>query len=142
MSKRKPLTRRQHAVIEALLAADCGEQDVLAKYHVTPRLYRQWLADERFRDAFEARIAQAYRAGRIVLARSAYLAAETLVALAQTEGGGETARKACLDIIASQSVPQPEIGRDRASASGTTCSLTPEAASRILALLAADEPGT
>ncbi len=142
MSKLKPLTRRQRAVIEDLFTSEMKEQEVLDRHHVSRTLYSRWLADERFNAEFEERIAQAHRAGRIVLARAAAEAANKLVTLAQGESG-ETTRKVCLDIISAQTpgtgvpatphLPDPQ--------ETPTC-LTPETASRILAILAESRPST
>lgn len=140
MSKPKPLTRRQRAVLDDLFTSEMKEHEVLDKHHISRTLYRRWLADERFNAEFEEWIAQAHRAGRIVLARAAAEAANKLVTLAKS-GDGETTRKACLDIIAAQSptatAPAATTSPPAASEAPTT-PLSPETASRILALLAGE----
>lgn len=143
MSKPKSLTRRQRAVIEDFFADKADEQTVLNKHHVTRSLYDRWLADEHFQEAIEKRIAQAHLAGRVVLARSALQAATKLVNLTQ-QGTGETLRKACLDIIASQPTPTPGPPASEAQPRESeviTTPLPPETASRILAILAEGRQG-
>jgi hypothetical protein len=135
MRQTKSLSRRQRAVIEDLFTSELEEQAVLEKHHVSPTLYHRWLADERFMEQFEQRIAQAYRTGRIILARYATLAATRLVELTDCEKE-ETARKACLDIISLHSpasVPSAPATGDPKDPEAT---LPPEVASRLLAALA------
>lgn len=144
MTNSNTLTKRQLAVIEDLFAGELEEQAVLDKHNVKPHRYEQWLADERFVECFERRIARAYRDSRIILARYAPVAALKLVRLTECEKE-ETARKACLDIIslhasAGTKTPQDTTapGPEEAPAGG----LSPEAVSRLLAALAKDERQT
>jgi hypothetical protein len=134
MSEPKRLTRRQQAVIDELFTSEMQEQDVLDRHGVSAALYSRWLSDERFCEHFEQRIARAYREARRILARYAPLAAMNLVHLANCEKE-ETARKACLDIVAPQT---PAAGT--AAADATTPDLVeqlpPETATRLLAALA------
>jgi hypothetical protein len=133
-------TTRQLAVIEDLFTAELDEREVLEKHGVKPSLYRRWLADERFMEYLERRIAQAYHSSRLTLARYASLGANKLVELTGCDQK-ETARKACLDIL----YPQSPTAVDHASSRDTpeasedarpTSNLPPETASRILAILA------
>ncbi len=135
MSKPKSLTRRQRTVIEALFADNASEQQVLAEHGVSRDLYARWLADERFQEAFENRIAQAHRAGRLALARAASQAASALIALAQGKPG-ETTRKACLDILATQPNAPLNSAAGQTEAPEIPTSLNPETVSRLLAILA------
>ena len=137
MSASKQLSKRQSAVIEDLLTLDLEEQKILEKHHVTRREYDRWLTDERFTSRIERRITEACRRSRIILARNAVTAANTLVKLAQGEKG-ETARKACLDIISLHAGQGPSVGGGihEPSASPAACGLTPEMVSRLLAALA------
>ncbi len=138
MPKPKPLTRRQRAVIEDLFTAEMEEPEVLDKHDVSRNLYNRWLADERFEAAFEKRIAQAYLAGRVILARYAHAAAFKLVELTACKDKPDIARRACLDIIGTENPtptdPTAETQQDDPTLA--TAPLTPETASRILALLA------
>jgi len=115
-----------------------NEQDVLDKHSISRSLYHRWLADERFNAEFEKRIAQAYRAGRIILARHAAAAAEKLVELTACKDKPDIARRACLDIIATENPIPAGLPAETQPDDPTpaTAPLTPETASRILALLA------
>lgn len=141
MSESKQLTKRQSAVLDDLFVGELEEPAILEKHHVRRREYDRWLADERFTGQLELRIAHAHRQGRITLARYAATAAVKLVELAAS-GEGETARKACLDIIA---LPATAAGQDlradRADQGPTVpaaAGLPPELAGRLLAVLAQD----
>ncbi len=135
MSRPKSLTRRQRAVIEDLFADKADEQKVLDKHRVRRALYSRWLTDERFNAELDRRLAQAYRAGRLALARAASQAADTLITLAQGKPG-ETTRKACLDILAAQAPTASTPAAPQPTPPVAATPLPPETASRILALLA------
>lgn len=138
MPESKTLTKRQLAVLDDLFTGESDEQAVLNKHGVPRPLYEKWLASERFAGQFEQRIAREYRQSRIILAHNAPEAAKKLANLAKG-GEGETARKACLDVIsqqhltgrktASDTPPIPQIPTPAAD-------LSPETASRLLAVLA------
>jgi len=138
MSKSKKLTQRQLAVLDDLFAGKIKEQTILKRHHVPRALYEKWLADERFVSLFERRIEHAYRQSRMILARNASDAAKRLVALTGKDGG-ETARKACLDIITRQlsaarkTPPDVQPAQD---APALVADVSPETASRLLAALA------
>lgn len=143
MYKSRQFVKKQLAVIEDLFTSELDESEILKKYGVKPSLYQKWLTDEQFMEPFERRLAQAYHFSRVLLARRARAAADKLVALTECDQR-ETARKACLDII----YPQNPRVADHASscdAQGAnedvrpTPTIPPEAASRILAILAEGE---
>ena len=142
MLKSKKLTRRQLAVIEDLFMAELDEQAVLDKHSVSRSLYERWLADEQFTRQFNERVALAYRWSRVILARHAPHAAAKLVELTQCDKG-ETARKACLDIISSHTPASHGTPTQRPPSEGevTEPELSPEKASRLLAALAEEPPG-
>jgi len=138
MSESKKLSRRQLAVLEDLFTGELEEQAVLDKHAVPRALYERWFADERFAGQFEQRITHAYRQSRMILARKASQAANKLVELTSS-GTGETARKACLDIIfppnpAAHKAPSDALPASQAPAPAPD--LSPETASRLLAALA------
>jgi hypothetical protein len=135
MSQSRSSTRRQRAVIEDLFTSEANEREVLARHDVTQSLYSRWLADERFAEALEERIAQAHHAGRIMLARAAPEAAKKLIELAKGKEG-ETTRKACLDIITTQTPTTSNSTASPPNETETVSPLSPEAASRLLAFLA------
>jgi len=142
MSKSKSLSKRQLAVLEDLFAGELDEPEVLEKHGVHPHHFEQWFAEGSFRQQFERRIARAHRESRLILARCAPLAAAKLVALTDCEKE-ETARKACLDIIALQSSTSPrtlpEVPTATPPKEGLPA-LSPETASRLLAALAKEQP--
>ena len=138
MSELKKLTKRQRAVLDDLFTNEPDEKSVLAKHAVPRALYEKWFADERFTSQFDQRIASEYRQSHMILARNAPDVAKRLVDLTK-KGEGETTRKACLDII---SLQRPT-GRKTLSdtppvpdASAPAADLSPETASRLLAVLA------
>ncbi len=148
MRKKNTLTKRQIAVIEDLFAGELDEHAVLKKHNVNAKLYNKWQDEYAFIEHLEKRIAAAHRLGAALIARCAPIAAAKLVELTQCKKE-ETARKACLDIIAMQPLPiaqpKPQVPQ------GTACAapepntpdhpqnLTPQAAAKILALLAEEE---
>jgi hypothetical protein len=144
MYKSQVFIKKQLAVIEDLFATELDEAEILKKHGVKPAVYRKWLADEQFAKQFEARMAQAYGSGRILLARHATKAAIRLIGLTECDQK-ETARKACLDIIF-----PPQLSHADRSASGQSPAtdesihsavLSPETAGRILAILAEKPSG-
>jgi len=140
MPESKKLTKRQRAVLDDLFTDEPDEQAVLDKHGVPRPLYEKWLANERFASQFEQRIARAYRQSRIILACKAPDAARKLAKLTESDKG-ETARKACLDIISLQcpvnrKAPSEVPPVQQAPASEKD--LSPETASRLLAALADD----
>ncbi len=141
MSKFRSLSKQQIAVLDDLFAGDFDEQEVLDKHGVHPDHFEKWLADASFVRRFEQRLARAHRQSRLILARYAPLAAAKLVELTHSEKQ-ETARKACLDIIAlqsagAQSAPEARLTSERTE---RLLALPPEAASRLLAALAQEPP--
>jgi hypothetical protein len=139
MYKSPQLIKKQLAVIEDLFSAELDEAEILKKHGVKPSLYRKWLTDEQFLEHFEQRLAQAHHSSRVLLARRALDAAKRLIELTKCDQS-ETARKACLDIITARnpnamnhvsSQEQQTTNEDVAPAG-----LSPETASRILAVLA------
>lgn len=110
MRKTNALTKKQREVIEDIFTSKLDQSAVLEKHKVSPILYSKWHADGAFIEYFEQRIAAAHRQGTAVIASKASDVANNLVNLTKGEKG-ETARKACLDIIAMQkpeTTPQAE----------------------------------
>jgi hypothetical protein len=138
MSKSRNLSKQQLAVLEDLFTGELDEQGMLDKHGVRPDRFERWLADETFIERLEQRMARAHRQSRLILARYAPLAAAKLVELTHSDKE-ETARKACLDIIALQSSTGQRMPPDARSASEPAellPALPPETASRLLAALA------
>lgn len=142
MSKATKRIRRQAAVLEDLFAGKLDEQEVLQKHHVSPRLFERWLADERFAEQSERRISHTYRQSRAILASHAPKAATKLTQLTESKNE-ETARKACLDIIALDAPADRPNSPEAQSDPRNTLSAndqSPEVAGRLLAALAHGEP--
>lgn len=141
MAKTKKLTKKQLAVLDDLFSSELDEQAVLDKYNVSRNLYYRWLADELFAEQFDHRIAAAYRQSAALIARYATLAAAKLVQLTESDSA-ETARKACLDIISMQPVARGETKDERRGTMDepTAGGLSPATASKILAVLAEENP--
>ena len=93
------LTKRQVEVLDALFFEGTTEESVLEEHNVSLNVCRKWLGDKSFMEAFEFRMQSAHRQGQLVVAKYASFAALKLVDLMNT-GKGETARKACLDLMA------------------------------------------
>ena len=126
-------------MIEDIFRGDLDEQAVLDKHKVSKSLYNKWLCDDGFAEQFDRRVAASYRQSAALIARYATLAAAKLVQLTESTSQ-ETARKACLDIItmhasthiADASATPPE----NETTSPQTPALTPETATKLLAVLA------
>jgi hypothetical protein len=138
MGMKSRLTRKQLAVLDDLFGEDASasEGQILAKHAVKPVDYRRWHGEEAFSQEFSARMDCLSRQSRLLIARYASYAAAKLIALTESENQ-ETARKACLDIIDRIQTPdsrlQTKDDREYELADGQ---LTPEAAEKILAILA------
>jgi hypothetical protein len=134
MTKPKSLTRRQLAVLEELFAEKADDKAILDKYKVDLKLFNKWLTEPAFIEQLDKYMAAARRRSALHLARLALKAASRLVALSEQDKG-ETARKACLDII---SPPERSAGGVVAPADAPPeCPpLSQETASRLLEALA------
>ncbi|MBN2180668.1 MAG: hypothetical protein JW715_02045 [Sedimentisphaerales bacterium] len=140
MAKKKQLNTRQLNVIEDLFSEELDEQAVLDKHNVGRHLYAKWLADETFAEHLEKRIAASYRQIAAYIARHARLAATKLVELTESDKH-ETARKACLDIIAMPAAGGNLSSRDAATGkkdapATNALPLTPKTAGKLLDVLA------
>jgi len=137
MAKRKQLSDRQTAVLEDLFDSDLDEQGVLAKYRVRQSTYDKWLTEKPFAEQFSRYVTRARRRSELLLAKYCCLAAAKLVQLTASKKG-ETARKACLDIINQPKIvaEAKEVEKDSNKQvellSGTT-------ASRLLAAMAEEK---
>jgi len=94
----KRLTKKQRDVIEDLFKTELSEEEMLARHGVSMNVYRRWLRDKAFHDEIAFRIEAGKRLGELIIAVNAPVAASKLARLANGKEG-ETARKACLDII-------------------------------------------
>jgi hypothetical protein len=136
----KKLSKRQSAVLDELFNGEQTTEQILEKNGVNQQLYNKWHSEPAFIEEFERRIEQLHRHSRLLIARYSSLAAARLVSLTESESG-ETARKACLDIIDRIQKPQEAslnkegTGRQGEQAGGPE-TIPPELAEKILAALA------
>jgi len=138
MARKKYLRKKQLDVLKDMFSSELDEQAVLDKHNVGAGVYSRWLSDELFWAEFSRRVEAARLRSEALLARYSFVAAAKLIELTGSEKG-ETARKACLDIIA-----LPKLTARRTASSGSPQNdddkqpeqLSGEAAGRLLAALA------
>ena len=141
MARKKYLRKKQLDVLGDMFSSELDEQQVLDKHNVGAGVYSRWLADELFWAEFSRRVEAARLRSEALLARYSFVAAAKLIELAGSEKV-ETARKACLDIIA-----LPKLSAKRASSAGSPQNdddnqpeqLSGEAAGRLLAAMAEEK---
>ena len=98
MSRKRQLSKKQLAVIDELFNGELDEQGVLDMYKVSRLVFNKWLADKIFRDEFDRRADSGRRQSALLIAKYAPVAVAKLIQLTESDKG-ETARKACIDII-------------------------------------------
>ncbi len=144
MVRQKWLTQRQSAVLNDLFNSELEEEEVLKKHKLRRSTYDRWLLDAVFLERFKQHLNGARRRSELLMARYTSLAAAKLVGLA-TSGKGETARRACIDIMTlpskfSEDVEHAETGDKNAEKpAAEAAELSPERASRMLAALAEEK---
>lgn len=154
MKKIKRLSIRQLAFLGDLFGGKLDEQQTLIKHRVSRRLYNKWLTDPAFAEQFDRRIAGVYRQSELLIAHNATKALEELMKLITMEKSqkgkkiekGETARKACLDIIKMHLSPR-QAGRPKSPDKKATPppeppelpQFSPKTASKLLAVLAEEK---
>ncbi len=99
MSGKRYLRKKQLAVIDELFDGELDEQGVLARHKVSRLIFNKWLGDKIFREEFDRRIDWGRRQSEMLVSKYTPLAMAKLIQLTDSDKG-ETARKACLDIIA------------------------------------------
>ena len=154
MTKAKRLSVRQLAFLGDLFGGKLDEKQTLKKHRVSRRLYNKWLTDPTFAEQFDLRIAGLYRQSELLLAHNATKALEELMKLTKAEKGkkgkqgqkgekGETVRKACLDVIKMHLSPRvagrPKGPGKKEAPPPDSPELTPETASKLLAVLAEEK---
>lgn len=138
MAKSRNISKKQRSVIEDIFAGQLTLEQVLAKHNISRLTYYKWLADKRFAEQFDMRIAASFRESSALLAGYSPIAAVRLINLTESEKP-ETARKACLDIISMQS--DACRANQKAAPAGNSLNknddqLAPETAGKLLAALA------
>lgn len=130
-SETKRLTKKQLDVINDLFEGRRGEFDVIRKHKISTHIYRKWLTDKQFIDELRFRAESSKRQSEMIIANHAPAAAVKLIGLTESDKE-ETARKACLDVMANPTTTKtakekPEIAQE---------SISPEVAGKLLAALA------
>jgi len=137
--QRGHLSHKQLAVLDDMFKNGLTEQETLEKHNISPYRYRRWLENGLFGQEFNDRIDAAIRQTKLVMVRYLPWAAERLIQLTASEKD-ETARKACLDVISSHN---DDTAQDIAEAPQPQKKfhpqLTPEIASKMLAMLAEEK---
>ena len=140
VNTQKYLSSRQLAVIDDLFAGELSEFEVLKKHGVRTVVYRRWLGTKVFSGELAFRIEGAQRESAIMIAKYARVAAVKLVELTGNDKG-ETARRACLDIVSGAGVGR--VKKEGESAVGEKekfdGKISPKAASRLLKTLAEED---
>jgi hypothetical protein len=148
MSKPKPLSTKQLAVIDDLFEGRMEEPDMLKRHNISRKLYDRWLADEDFNNHLDRRMVWEYRRCEFMLAYYARVAASNLVRLTDADPKQpESARKACIDIITmranllagSRSSVAASLPADNPGLLPESMSLAPETAGKLLAVLAEEK---
>ncbi|MGB8225581.1 MAG: hypothetical protein WCE45_01755, partial [Sedimentisphaerales bacterium] len=101
------LTKKQLEIIDDLFESGGDETAILQKHSIPRKVWAKWFADKDFTDEIAARIESSKRQSRIILAKYVPFAATKLVQLCDSESQ-ETSRKACIDIISSQTGQIPK----------------------------------
>jgi hypothetical protein len=133
------LTRKQKAVLEGLFSGKLNVQEVLEKCKVKWRTYHRWHTQPFFAAEFKRLMTMAQSESELVLARYAADVAAKLVSLTAAEKE-ETARKACLDVISHPDRrAKNHVETKEQPIEDPLPDLTPELASKMLALMAEDK---
>jgi hypothetical protein len=135
---RSHLSKTQKAVLEDLLQNGISEQEAMQKHNVSIYRYRKWLANGLFTHELNLRIESAMRQKMIAMARSLPQAVAKLVDLTSSQKD-ETARKACLDIMATQISNVPNQTDQTAATEDEPLTISDEKAARMLDILAEKE---
>ena len=141
MAKRKYLRQKQLVVLDDLFNSDLDEQAVLDKHKVRRSTYERWFEDKLFAERFKKYVNGLKRRGELLMAKYSCLAAAKLVELTAS-GKEETARKACLDIIAPPTLTAKKTqapAKQQGSPDKQAQKLSPKTASKLLAALAEEK---
>ena len=131
MARQRQLDQRQIDVLKDLFGS---------KHRVRRNTYDRWFADKVFAARYNRHLNGLKRRSELLMAKNSCLAASKLVELT-TSGKEETARKACIDIITLPNKISEEVGQAKKtdkSQEKVIAELSPERASRLLAVLAED----
>lgn len=98
MTRAKPLSAKQLAVINDLFDSDLKESKILENHNLSRKLFDKWLTDEDLLSYLDKRLAWEHHMNELVLVRCIRKAISNLIKLTECDTP-ETARKACTDII-------------------------------------------
>ena len=141
MVKSKYLTGNQRAVLADLFSGKFTVQEVLDKRKVTRRTYYRWHGQECFAAEFKRLLELSRNEYQLVFAHYAPDIAMKLVSLT-TADKDETARKACMDVIANHDRKiKHKSENETKPKEEPLIDLSPEVASKMLALLAEEKRG-
>jgi hypothetical protein len=135
------LNKKQLAVIDELVVGELDERAILDKYEVGRAAFNAWLSNAAFSGELDRRIEWLTRRSELQLARSRLKAMNSLVDLTKNENG-ETARKACLDIITMPTIATQkpdQTGPSQSDPTQTQPTLSQKTASKLLAVLAEEK---
>ncbi len=136
--KRK-LTRKQREVIADLFGSGMDENTVMEKHNLSEKVYKRWLRDQSFQDEISWQMQSARRQSEMIISRFAPAAAAKLVSLTASDKE-ETARRACLDIMAQVTGQNLVTGADQQDRlNGSNCEtlgISRQKQDRILEILA------
>jgi len=133
------LTEKQRGVLADLFSGKFTVQEVLEKRKVTRRTYYRWHGQEYFAAEFKRLLELSRNEYQLVFAHYAPDIAMKLVSLT-TADKDETARKACMDVIANHERKVKHKSENESNAiEEPLIDLSPEVASKMLALLAEEK---
>ena len=133
------LSKKQRGVLIDLFSGKFTIQEVLDRRKVTRRTYFRWHAQQYFAAEFKRLLNLARSEHQLVFARYASDIATKLVSLA-TADKEETARRACMDVIANhlRKAKSTDDAKDK-SPNEQLPEIPPDVASRLLAALASEK---
>jgi hypothetical protein len=139
MLQSKYLTGNQRGVLADLFSGKFTVQEVLDKRKVTRRTYYKWHAQPFFAAEFKRLLELSRNEYQLVFAHYAPDIAMKLVSLTAADKD-ETARKACMDVIANHERKVKHKNENESNAiEEPLIDLSPEVAGKMLALLAEEK---
>ncbi len=129
-------------VIEEIIKGD-EEAKVLRRHRIAPETFDKLLNSPEFATKISSTIGLSIIRSKLLIAQYAQVATAKLISLTDCEKE-ETARKACLDVIAlAHKQSDPAIDHEKVSeiAESGVAPISQEQASKMLAVLAKDESG-
>jgi hypothetical protein len=132
------LSKRHRAVIKDMVKNGLAEYEALEKHEISAYEYRKWLKAGVFRRELDARVAATMQQSRLVMAQCMVQVICKLAEIIRT-GKGETARKACLDLIALRKSELERETAEKAEGQEEPLNISDEKIGKMLDILAEDE---